>query len=276
MRDLPTLGGPTNAAEAINNASQVVGSSSIGATSFQNNGFLWTAAGGMLDLGGVLMYSRRAVAINEHGDILMTDFGSWFQTPIPAQTFVRWADGTNQSVGTLGGSNTAGLTLTDSRVAYGTSQRCPNCTAYDEFMWTQSAGIQRLVLNYPGDANKAMAAVNANGEIVGSTNAASGSRRALWNVAGQHSTPCASASTFGTAYDINNSSLIVGEWVSPDGSIRHAFLCYPNGTFVDLSPLQGFSQSVARALSNGSSGLWIVGDSYNSSGDRRATLWRVQ
>ena len=49
MIDLGTLGGASSGAEAVNDSGQVVGGSQT--ASGANHAFLWTQAGGMVDLG---------------------------------------------------------------------------------------------------------------------------------------------------------------------------------------------------------------------------------
>ena len=55
--DLPTLGGHAHLANAVNNLGQVVGHSDV--TIFgPRQAFLWTAAGGMVNLGATLGATR--------------------------------------------------------------------------------------------------------------------------------------------------------------------------------------------------------------------------
>lgn len=64
MTDLGTLGGPSSFASAINNASQVVGQSTISSSSPTLHGFLYSD-GGMTDLGAFQPYG-----INDSGKIV--------------------------------------------------------------------------------------------------------------------------------------------------------------------------------------------------------------
>ncbi|HXE52699.1 MAG TPA: DUF3466 family protein, partial [Tepidisphaeraceae bacterium] len=70
------------------------------------------------------------------------------------------------------------------------------------------------------------------------------------------------------AYAINNSGQVAGDSLTSDPSITHAFL-YSNGQMQDLGTLGG-SQSNAFALNNVGQ---IVGQAYNSDGVSHAFLW---
>ena len=64
---LPTLGGATTMAAALNDAGQVVGWSNTSAG--RTHAFLWTPDGGMLDLGTLGGFHSFAVGINNAGHV---------------------------------------------------------------------------------------------------------------------------------------------------------------------------------------------------------------
>lgn len=73
MRDLGTLGGRDSVTRSINNNCQIVGNSFVGAGDPQQEAeraFLWTPAGGTINLGDQFEDWSRAVAINSEGVVL--------------------------------------------------------------------------------------------------------------------------------------------------------------------------------------------------------------
>jgi probable HAF family extracellular repeat protein len=69
MVDIGTLGGPSSAAYAINNAGQIVESSDIAGT-VANHAFLWTRGSGMLDLGTLGGSASWALGVNDAGQVV--------------------------------------------------------------------------------------------------------------------------------------------------------------------------------------------------------------
>jgi probable HAF family extracellular repeat protein len=91
--DLGTLGGSISAAAAVNARRQVVGYSAT--ADGTRHAFLWTAIGGMVDLGGGV-----ARAVNAHGQVVGV---SIFPTAEAGHAFSWTARGGMVDLGTLGG-----------------------------------------------------------------------------------------------------------------------------------------------------------------------------
>jgi Predicted integral membrane proteins containing uncharacterized repeats len=265
--DLGTLGGTTSTPAAINERSQVVGSSN-------GHAFLWTATTGMMDLGTPT--SSFATAINNlghvGGGVLSGDpFGThpFLWTPEggvveiepphvsccgsmvsavndvdqvvgtldalirPSRAFTWTSTGGMQTLGSLGGA-TAAVDVNNGGLVVGLGYVVPHLSALDPrhaFAWTESTGM--LDLGTLGGIDSQAVDVNDAGQVVG------------W-------------------------SFTVGSLVScpPAPCIHHAFLWTATAGMVSLGTLGGTNSEATAVNADG----WVVGQSDVTQGSD-AFLW---
>ncbi len=168
LQDLGSLGGDSMA-YGINSSGQVVGTAgtvSPGGALVQH-AFSWTAAGGLQDLGTLGGGNSSARAINDNGQIV----GSADTAAGQQHAFLRTAAGSMQDLGALGGGTSGANGINSSGQVVGWSS---TVTQQHAFLWTAAGGLQdlnTLVTNPPaGDFLFDARAINARGQIVGSTN----------------------------------------------------------------------------------------------------------
>lgn len=163
VADIGTLGGGSTVALALNDAGQLAGGS-ITATG-NEHAFLWSAGGGMLDL-GVLpdTANSRAEAVNRHG--VVTGFSEGVPSTPPLA--FRWSvtDGM-RSLGALApGFDGAswGAALNDAGLIAGAA----NTASLDRhaFAWTLARGLQDI--DTLGSSYSEGVAVSAGGDVAGS------------------------------------------------------------------------------------------------------------
>jgi probable HAF family extracellular repeat protein len=108
MIDLGTLGGAASLAVAVNDGGQIVGRSRIAGNSAQH-AFSWTAAGGMIDLGG-LGPNSTGVGVNGTGQVI----GFSTLAGNIGQHAFSWTAGEGMiDLGTLGGPNSEASAVND-------------------------------------------------------------------------------------------------------------------------------------------------------------------
>lgn len=160
--DLTSIGGGT--AVAINSSNQVVG------YYFPNGsrntlGFLWTQAGGLLNLGptGTLAY-----AVNDSGTVVgQSPFANGYR-----HAFSWTQSGGVKDLGTLGGGESSALSINSKGWIVGTSLTTSGDGLPHGFLWTPSGGMQDLtVLAAMSSAQQAYSLqVNDFGVVAMSTN----------------------------------------------------------------------------------------------------------
>ena len=163
IRDLDTLGGDTSTVAALNDVGQVAGSSTIepgpsrGPVPPRQHAFLWTAMGGMQDLGTLGGRNSEARALNALGQVAGnsdTANGTDLFAPYSAHAFL-WSPsgptaGRMLDLGTLGGEATSlAVGLNDSGQVVGTSSNNSPDSLPHAFIWTAAEGLVDLNTRIP-------------------------------------------------------------------------------------------------------------------------------
>lgn len=254
-------GGSSSAANAINNAGQIVGTSNnsplfpawiysngsatvvaanasaygVGPAgqvlgSVNNHAFVY-ANGTTTDLGTLGGVASTAVAMNAAGQIVGTSFTAGFQNHA-----FSYANGTMSDLGTLGGAssfaggiNAAGTIVGVSRTAGGV----PHAFAYANGVMTDLGTL--------GGTESHGNGINDVGQIVGYSMITGGQTRAFLWANGTMTNLGALGGTDSYGYGINAAGQIVGELVL-SGGVSHA-MYYTGGQMYDLNALTNLSGS---------------------------------
>ncbi len=220
------MGGTQSCAHGINEAGAVVGESDDSGGS--SRAFLWTASGGMQDLG---VPNGTAWAINDAGEVVGTFPGSGGEI----HSFLWTAASGMQDLGSLGTGNTQASGINLSATVVGQSQMSSSSSSsYFGFYWTSSGGMTALPTLFPRASTNAIA-VNAGGEIVGSAFDSNKKQRAVaWDtqtkVHDLNKSVATSPLILQMATGINTSGQIIGEGQDKtNAALTHAFLLTPLG-----------------------------------------------
>ncbi len=268
VQDIGTLGGAETLAVDLNEAGQVTGGSFLARGS--EHAFVWTAGGGMRDIGVLPQASNaRAAAINRHGVVTGT---SEAVPDFPPRAF-RWsAAGGMEDLGAFtpgSGSFSSGTALNDAGVITGSSTTAElNGHA---FAWTRAGGL--IDIDTLQGLDSIGVAVGAGGHVAGNVIRDDSFlyHAFLW-------TPGAGMKDLGTAGGtetfvtaMSPGLQIAGIINLPDGTQR-ALSWTRSGGLRNLGTLGG-TTSFALAI-NGKG--QIVGLAENRAGEARAFAWTAQ
>jgi len=227
--------------------------------------FLWTASGGMEDLGTLPGWqSGDAEAINNLGQVVGYDYSndgdmvSFGWTPVLGTRPLR-----GTQAGGATGVNAARQVVGDGPL--------------DAFLWTEAGGIDDLG-NLGGGTSYA-AAINAAGVVVGASQTANQVLHAfVWNQgSGMQDLMNLARKTCPTcdsqALGVNNNGVIVGAVAGDDGGAYPWAFVYKNGNVVNLGDLGGSGKlrgSVAFGINESGQ---VVGEAWTPTGTRHPFLW---
>jgi probable HAF family extracellular repeat protein len=264
LRQLGTLPGMTGSrAEDINESGQVVGYATNQSGGYQ--AFIWTAAGGMQPLGGSLGgCCTLARAINDNG-VVVGEAG----LPGTGAHTVVWENGVMRDVQSF----TSGSTFPWDISNAGAVGQWNTSTA--GFIWTAGGGMT-ILSGLDGEGDIPLG-VNDLGQVVGwyKRTSADTPKAFLWTngVITDLGTLGGSSST---AWAISNAGQVVGRADRPrkgTQTVHRAFLWTAATGMQDLGSVSGREWAQARDLNENG---WVVGETYLSSGQSRATLWKLK
>ena len=260
--DLGTLGGPTYA-DAVNNSGEVVG---YGYVAPQQNGvpdqpehaFVWTAASGMRDIGGLGGVNTYATQVNASGEVAgnsdITGTNSDSSPSQGAHAFVWSATAGMTDLGTLGGSGSFVSDLNDNGEVVGSSWTVGDAQLH-AFYWSKATGMIDIGVLGTGDRSYAVK-INNSGQVAGmtyttptpSTGTVPPYHAFIWTLAGGMVDlgTLAGGNTYVTG--MNSAGQIVGWADVPRGS--HAFSWTQATGMTDIGTVGGNS-SIATGVTDG-------------------------
>ena len=248
--DLGTLGGAGSAATAVNNSGQVAGEAQTAGG--DSHAFLWTAAGGMVDL-GTLGGAAGAAALNDGGEVV----GQAQTARGDVHAFMWTAAGGMVDLGTLGGAASQALGVNDSGQVVGMAQTAAG--VFHAFSWTEAGGMIDL-----GPASNAIA-VNNHGQVVGTEDGQT-QYAFSWTAAGGIVDLGTLGGLNSYARGVNDSGQVAGDAYPPSGI--HSFLWTAGGGMVDLGTVDDRLTQTVGINAHGQ----VAGNTYTAN-DERAFSW---
>ncbi len=236
-----------------------------------SHAFLWTASGGMEDLGVVPGWiDSLGYAINRSGAVV-------------------GFDDNESGAAAFGWTNTLGMRLLNGLSRVDTSASAVNssgqvvgysliesCNCFHAFLWTREGGAQDLgTLGGPGSM---ATGINDSGEVVGYSDTAIGVTHAfLWtqsagmqDLANLTEKQCQACEAYALAID--NNGVIVGA-ASANKNIRHYPFVWRNGRFLNLGDLGGVGTNGGGVAYGVNKLGQVVGSAQTATGDGHAFLW---
>lgn len=243
-----------SSSNAVNDAGQVVGIAQD--ANFNDRAFLWTQAGGLIDLGTLKGYaSSGAMDINASGQIVGAAYNVDPNTGQASYRAVLWdAPKTARSAGRisdfLGKSHFGNSKAYSINASGGIAGIAEVATGgYQAFHWDKKK-TKLTIIATPGDVfeNAGMTvSINATGQVIGNYMDTSGLTHAFsWTQAGGKKEIGGASSQ---AHAINSSGLVVGMYTDASGMPR-AFVWTFEGGLVDLSGASGIELESALAISD--------------------------
>ena len=232
--NLGTLGGYESGAGVVNSHGQVAGFSgnavpdtnSFLSLGTQTRAFLWDEDHGMQDLGTLGGSDAFAPFINERGQVA----GLSYTSSSTVDPFL-WKSGKMVDLGTLGGTFGGPGDLNNQGQVAGTSNLAGDST-FHPFLWT-APGPMRDLGTLGGNTGSANA-INDAGEVVGLADTADSTHAFFWRHGQMTDVGTVDGDCFSGAFGINAKSQVVGQSISCDGTVSHAFL-WENGHTIDLN-----------------------------------------
>jgi len=212
MIDLGTLGGRLVIPSAVNNSDEVVGTSYLinvpDPFGFgPHHAFIWTPAGGMVDLGTLGGPSSGAEAINERGHVV-----GWAEIDesLAYHAFLWTPTEGMVDLGTLGGTSSYAYDVNQNGAVVGFSFTNGNAEVHG-FMWTPTDGM--VDLGTLGGTISFAYAVNDQGQVVGRSQTADAiaGHAFVWTASeGMVDLAPLNGHAYSDAFLVNNSGQVVG------------------------------------------------------------------
>ena len=253
-------GSSPNSLTAINNGGQVLVNTAT-TTSYQVS--IWNRINGA-QIVGVNANNTGGASINSSGGVVGAgdpdNSGN-------LQGFVWRPSGGVQWLGSLGGDLSGARGINNASTVVGLSYTA--ASTQHAFAWTPSGGLQDLTPDLTSIGGATAVAVNSSNQVVGYY-FPNGSRNTLGFVWTQASGLQSLGQAGTLAFAVNDAGTVVGQTPVANGN-GHAFSWTQTGGITDLGTLGG-EQSSALSINNRG---WIIGTSFNSSGDGRlhGFLW---
>ena len=262
VTDLGTLGGTTSEAYAINDAGQVVGTSSL-ASGATTHAFIYSG-GRMIDIGALdaSYQNSYALGINASGEVVgYGDFPSATTDNI-THAFLYNGSGiidlSSALNSTFSGIWSQALGINDSGQVVGyDASGSSTSEIFSAYLYNGPSDVRNL--QDLGGGSSVAVAINASGEVVGYSSLADNSTHAFLNAGSQIVDLQTLGGSSSSASAINDNGDIVGYSSTADQGPVHAFL-YTNSQMVDLGAFNGLS-TIAYAINQSGE---VVGTCYDS------------